>query len=84
MLTTFDLDEYVFEALRAGASGFLFKDTPPEDLLNAIRVIASGEALLAPSVTRRLIAEFTSRPSDRDGPPARAPSTNSPSASARS
>lgn len=62
MLTTFDLDEYVFEALRAGASGFLLKDTPPEDLLNAIRVIAAGDALLAPSVTRRLIAEFTSRP----------------------
>ncbi|NNN08778.1 MAG: response regulator transcription factor [Acidimicrobiaceae bacterium] len=62
MLTTFDLDEYVFEALRAGASGFLLKDTPPEDLLNALRVIASGEALLAPSVTRRLIAEFASRP----------------------
>lgn len=63
MLTTFDLDEYVFEALRAGASGFLLKDTPPEELLNAIRVIASGEALLAPSVTRRLIVEFASRPS---------------------
>jgi DNA-binding NarL/FixJ family response regulator len=63
MLTTFDLDEYVFEALRAGASGFLLKDTPPEDLLSALRVIAGGEALLAPSVTRRLIAEFASRPS---------------------
>ena len=62
MLTTFDLDEYVFEALRAGASGFLLKDTPPEDLLSAIRIIAAGDALLAPSVTRRLIAEFTSRP----------------------
>lgn len=62
MLTTFDLDEYVFEALRAGASGFLLKDTPPEELLSAIRVIAAGEALLAPSVTRRLIAEFASRP----------------------
>ena len=62
MLTTFDLDEYVFEALRAGASGFLLKDTPPVDLLGAIRVIAAGDALLAPSVTRRLIAEFTSRP----------------------
>ena len=62
MLTTFDLDEYVFDALRAGASGFLLKDTPPEDLLAAIRVIAGGEALLAPSVTRRLIAEFASRP----------------------
>ena len=62
MLTTFDLDEYVYDALRAGASGFLLKDTPPEDLLAAIRVIAGGEALLAPSVTRRLIAEFASRP----------------------
>jgi DNA-binding NarL/FixJ family response regulator len=62
MLTTFDLDEYVFEAIRAGASGFLLKDTPPSELLSAIRVIAGGDALLAPSVTRRLIAEFASRP----------------------
>ncbi len=62
ILTTFDLDEYVFAGLRAGASGFLLKDTPPADLLAAIRVVAAGEALLAPSVTRRLIAEFTSRP----------------------
>ena len=58
ILTTFDLDEYVFAALRAGASGFLLKDTLPADLLTAIRVIAAGEALLAPSVTRRLIGEF--------------------------
>ena len=58
ILTTFDLDEYVFAALRAGASGFLLKDTLPADLLTAIRVIAAGEALLAPSVTRRLICEF--------------------------
>lgn len=63
ILTTFDLDEYVFEALRAGASGFLLKDTDPADLLEGIRVVASGDALLAPSVTRRLIAEFASRPS---------------------
>ena len=63
MLTTFDLDEYVFEALRSGASGFLLKDTPPEELLSAIRVIAAGDALLAPSITKRLIEEFTSRPS---------------------
>ncbi len=70
MLTTFDLDEYVFEALRAGASGFLLKDTPPEELLNAIRVIAGGEALLAPSVTRRLIQEFTSRPATPGATPA--------------
>jgi DNA-binding NarL/FixJ family response regulator len=62
ILTTFDLDEYVYAALRAGASGFLLKDTPPADLLTAIEVVASGEALLAPSVTRRLIAEFARRP----------------------
>jgi DNA-binding NarL/FixJ family response regulator len=62
VLTTFDIDEYVFSALRAGASGFLLKDTPPADLLAAIRVVAAGEALLAPSVTRRLIEEFTRRP----------------------
>jgi DNA-binding NarL/FixJ family response regulator len=62
ILTTFDIDEYVFAALRAGASGFLLKDTPPADLLAAIRVVAAGEALLAPAVTRRLIAEFTRRP----------------------
>jgi DNA-binding NarL/FixJ family response regulator len=58
MLTTFALDEYVYEALRAGASGFLLKDTPPEQLVAAIHVIAQGEALLSPSVTRRVIAEF--------------------------
>jgi DNA-binding NarL/FixJ family response regulator len=62
ILTTFDLDEYVFGALRAGASGFLLKDTLPEDLLTAIRVVAAGEALLAPSVTRRLISEFARIP----------------------
>jgi DNA-binding NarL/FixJ family response regulator len=61
MLTTFDLDEYVYDALRAGASGFLLKDTPPADLLDAIRIIAGGDALLAPSVTRTLIAQFSSR-----------------------
>jgi DNA-binding NarL/FixJ family response regulator len=61
ILTTFDLDEYVFDALRAGASGFLLKDTPPESLLEAIRVIAAGDALLAPRVTRRLIAAFAQR-----------------------
>jgi DNA-binding NarL/FixJ family response regulator len=58
MLTTFDLDEYVYEALRAGASGFLLKDVPAEQLIAGIRVVAEGEALLAPSVTRRLIHEF--------------------------
>ena len=62
ILTTFDLDEYVYAALRSGASGFLLKDTPPDGLLNAIRVIAAGEALLAPTVTRRLISEFARRP----------------------
>jgi DNA-binding NarL/FixJ family response regulator len=62
MLTTFDLDEYVYGALRAGASGFLLKDTPPADLHAAIRILAGGEALLAPSVTRRLIATFAARP----------------------
>jgi len=62
VLTTFDLDEYVYEALRAGASGFLLKDTDPTALLDAIRVVAGGDALLAPSVTRRLIAEFARRP----------------------
>ena len=62
ILTTFDLDEYVFAALRAGASGFLLKDTLPTDLLTAIRVVAAGDALLAPSVTRRLIGEFTRTP----------------------
>jgi DNA-binding NarL/FixJ family response regulator len=62
ILTTFDLDDYVYAALRAGASGFLLKDAPPADLLTAIRVVASGEALLAPTVTRRLIAEFSRRP----------------------
>ncbi len=61
ILTTFDLDEYVFEALRSGASGFLVKDTEPVELLRAVRAVASGDALLSPGVTRRLIAEFTSR-----------------------
>jgi DNA-binding NarL/FixJ family response regulator len=62
VLTTFELDEYVFEALAAGASGFLLKNTDPVELLRAVRVVAEGEALLAPSVTRRLIAEFADRP----------------------
>ncbi len=61
ILTTFELDEYVFEALRNGASGFLLKDTEPVDLLAAIRVVAAGDALMSPSITRRLIAEFASR-----------------------
>ena len=62
ILTTFDLDDYVYGALRAGASGFLLKDTPPADLLTAIRTVAAGDALLAPAVTRRLIAEFARLP----------------------
>jgi DNA-binding NarL/FixJ family response regulator len=62
MLTTFDLDDYVYRALRAGASGFLLKDTAPEEMLAAIRVLAAGDALLAPSITRRLIREFADRP----------------------
>jgi DNA-binding NarL/FixJ family response regulator len=62
ILTTFDLDEYVFQALRAGASGFLLKDTRPEDLLTAVRVLAEGEALLAPRITRRLIEQFAQQP----------------------
>ena len=64
MLTTFDMDEYVYDALRAGASGFLLKDTPPEQLVEGIRAVASGDALLAPSITRRVIEEFVSRPPD--------------------
>ncbi|HET6752128.1 MAG TPA: response regulator transcription factor [Actinomycetes bacterium] len=62
ILTTFDLDEYVYEALRAGASGFLLKDAPPEELAAAIRVVAKGDGLLAPSVTRRLIRRFAGQP----------------------
>jgi DNA-binding NarL/FixJ family response regulator len=62
ILTTFDLDEYVYESLRAGASGFLLKDTPPEQLVEAILVIARGDALLSPSITRRVIEEFVRRP----------------------
>jgi DNA-binding NarL/FixJ family response regulator len=71
MLTTFDLDEYVFDALTAGASGFLLKDAPPEQLIAAIQVVAGGDALLAPSITRRLIEEFVRRPPPRSGPPRR-------------
>ena len=65
VLTTFDVDAYVYEALRGGASGFLLKDTEPVELLRALRVVAEGEALLAPTVTMRLIAEFVSRPENR-------------------
>ena len=70
MLTTFDVDDYVHAAIRAGASGFLLKDAAPEDVLDAIRVVARGDALLAPSVTRRLIEELAARPdADRAAPP---------------
>jgi DNA-binding NarL/FixJ family response regulator len=62
VLTTFDLDDHVFDALQAGASGFLLKDTDPEDLLNAVRVVAAGDALLSPSITGRVIAQFVARP----------------------
>ena len=67
ILTTFDLDEYVYEALRAGASGFVLKDDPPEQLLAAIRVVAAGDALLSPAITKRVIAQFTHIP--RPAPP---------------
>jgi DNA-binding NarL/FixJ family response regulator len=69
VLTTFDLDEYVYAALRAGASGFLLKDAGPAELLQAIRIVNDGDALLAPSVTRRLIAEFIHRPDPNAPPP---------------
>jgi DNA-binding NarL/FixJ family response regulator len=70
VLTTFDLDEYVYRALRVGASGFLLKDAGPQELLHAIRVVAAGEALIAPSVTRRLITEFAARRDPRQPPAA--------------
>jgi DNA-binding NarL/FixJ family response regulator len=69
MLTTFDLDEYVYEALRAGASGFLLKDVPASELAPAVRVVAAGEGLLAPTVTRRLIEEFARQPRAGAAPP---------------
>jgi DNA-binding NarL/FixJ family response regulator len=74
MLTTFDLDEYVYAALRAGASGFLLKDGTPEDLVSAIRIVAAGDALLAPTVTRRLIEQFARR---RELSPLSTPALNS-------
>jgi DNA-binding NarL/FixJ family response regulator len=69
ILTTYDLDEYVYDALRAGASGFLLKDVPPEQLAVGIRMVCSGDALLAPSVTRRLIEEFTAARTEHHSPP---------------
>ncbi|WP_041540049.1 response regulator [Catenulispora acidiphila] len=74
MLTTFDVDEYVYDALYAGASGFLLKDVRRDDLVHAVRVVAAGDSLLAPSVTRRLIADVTSRRPARAGDPGAAPS----------
>jgi DNA-binding NarL/FixJ family response regulator len=68
VLTTFDLDEYVFEALRAGASGFLLKDAPAEDIVHAVRTVARGHAMLAPTVTRRLVEHFAARPQPGDRP----------------
>jgi DNA-binding NarL/FixJ family response regulator len=77
VLTTFELDEYVFEALRAGASGFLIKDSEPADILRAVRVVARGESLLSPTVTRRVIAEFAGRPARKPAPfPALGPLTD--------
>jgi DNA-binding NarL/FixJ family response regulator len=70
MLTTFDLDDYVYAAIRAGASGFMLKDARPEDILSAVRVVAAGDALLAPSITRRLIEELAARPAETPAPPA--------------
>lgn len=70
ILTTYDLDEYVFAALRAGAAGFLLKHSPPETLLDGIRTVARGDALLAPQITRRVIEAFASRPARPDRPPA--------------
>ena len=69
ILTTFDLDEYVYDALRAGASGFLLKDAPPEELVQAVRVVARGEGLIAPSITKRLIEEIAQRPAQHTAPP---------------
>jgi DNA-binding NarL/FixJ family response regulator len=66
ILTTFERDEYVFEAMECGASGFLLKNSPPEELINAVRVVAAGDALLAPSVTRRIIEQFARRPVEPD------------------
>jgi DNA-binding NarL/FixJ family response regulator len=77
ILTTFDLDEYVYAGLRAGASGFLLKDVPPEELINAIRVVAAGDAVVAPSITRRLLDRFAPRlPDDEESPVSHEPLTD--------
>ena len=75
MLTTFDADDYVFSALRAGASGFLLKDATAEDLVSAVRIVAAGDALLAPSITSKLIADYAARPAPRDTSASLAPLT---------
>ena len=80
ILTTFDLDEYIYEALKAGASGFVLKDDPPEQLIAAIHTVAAGDALLSPSVTKRVIKQFTHIPAPRH----RRNSTNSPHGNAKS
>ena len=67
ILTTFERDDYVFDALRAGASGFVLENAPPEELVHAVRIVAAGEALLAPSVTRKVIEEYARRPAPRRG-----------------
>jgi DNA-binding NarL/FixJ family response regulator len=77
VLTTFDLDEYVYRAMKAGASGFLLKDATREQLVGAVRTVAAGDALLAPSITRRLIEDFCSRPSPGGGVPDAAPTSAS-------
>ena len=82
ILTTFDLDEYVFEAIRAGANGFLVKDTEPAELLRAVRAVVAGDALLSPAITRRLIEEFATRAKDPLELPG--PRAARPTASARS
>ncbi len=69
ILTTFDLDEYVYDALRAGAAGFLLKDAPPEQMIDAVHAVARGDALIAPSITKRLLAEFVRRPEPADAAP---------------
>jgi DNA-binding NarL/FixJ family response regulator len=76
VLTTFERDDYVFEALRAGASGFLLKNAPPEELVHAVRIVAAGDALLAPSITRRVIAEYAQRPAPPSTIPASIGSPN--------
>ena len=79
ILTTFDADEYVYEAMKAGASGFLIKDVRPEQLAEAVRVVAAGDALLAPVITRRLIEDFVRRPAPGSGAPERSRSSRSAS-----